>query len=169
MKREPTSGVVIGKVTNNKDPEGLGRIEVRFPWLGENAPRRWASVASIMAGGDRGAFFMPEKDDEVLLAFDQGDWDHAYIIGFLWNPVQKPPSHDERQRMIRSKNGHTIRLLDPSPELGNKGALIIEDAHGNTITMTNALMRINCVGRLEITGTSVSIQGREVVATLGDI
>ncbi|MCP4304299.1 MAG: hypothetical protein GY788_05355 [bacterium] len=160
MMRKPISGVVIGKVTNNKDPKGLGRIEVMFPWLAKDAPRRWAPVASIMAGGDSGAFFMPEKDDEVLLAFDQGDWDHAYVIGFLWNPKQKPPSRDERQRMIRSKNGHTIRFVDSTPVKGTKGALIVADGHGNVVTMTSGMMSIHSEGTLSITGKTVAINGR---------
>ena len=162
------SGVVIAKVTNPDDPEGQGRVEVNFPWLSEEN-KRWVSVASIMAGNDSGAFFMPVKDDEVLVAFDQGNFDHAYIIGFMWNPVHLAPSQDSRQRMIRSKNGHTIRFVDSTPVAGNKGALIIEDGHGNTITMTNTSLRFNCLGRIEIKGISVSIQGREVMPVGGVI
>lgn len=163
MKKQ-MSGVVIAKVTNPDDPEGQGRVEVNFPWLSEKN-KRWVSVASIMAGNDSGAFFMPVKHDEVLVAFDHGDFDHAYIIGFMWNPKQAAPSKDHRQRMIRSKNGHTIRFVDSTPVAGNKGALIIEDAHGNTVTMSNARLRLDCKGRIEINGFSVSIQGREVLGT----
>lgn len=162
------SGVVIAKVTNPDDPEGLGKVEVNFPWLSREN-RRWVSVASIMAGNDSGAFFMPEKDDEVLVAFDQGNFDHAYVIGFMWNPQQASPSQDYRERMIRSKNGHTIRFVDSTPVAGNKGALIIEDGHGNTITMTNSSMQFECIGRIEIKGISVSIQGREVAPVGGVI
>ena len=76
--------------------------------------------------------------------------------------MQRPPSTDERQRMIRSKNGHTIRFVDSTPTAGNKGALIIEDAHGNTITMTNGRVSIHSQGSLELTGASVTIQNRLV-------
>jgi uncharacterized protein involved in type VI secretion and phage assembly len=123
-----------------------------------------------MAGGDRGAFFMPEIDDEVILAFDQGLWDHPYVIGFLWNPKQRPPSPDERQRMIRSKNGHTIRFVDSTPVAGNKGALIIEDGHGSTIVMTNAQISINAIGALALNSTGdVTINGRLVRSAGGHI
>ncbi len=162
MIREATAGVVIGKVTDVEDPEGQGRIRVTFPWLEEGTTSRWASVASIMAGPDRGAFFMPEIDDEALLVFEHGDWDHPYVIGFLWNPVQQPPSRDERQRIIRSKNGHSIRFVDSTPIAGNKGALIIEDAHGNVITMTNEIVSIHSVGHLSIDATSCSLMKRPV-------
>src|SRR5262249_9570368 len=147
MNGGQTSGIVIGKVTKVRDDEGLGRIQVNYPWL-TGPEERWVSVASPMAGPDRGMFFMPEIDDEVILRFNQGNWDHPYVIGFLWNPVQNPPSTDERQRMIRSKNGHTIRLVDSTPASGNQGALIIQDAHGNLISMTNGRVVINAVGAL---------------------
>lgn len=168
MSARRTGGLVIGKVTAVRDPEKQGRIQVVYPWL-EDEEKRWIPVAAPMAGGDRGAFFMPEIDDEVILAFNHEDWDHPYAIGFLWNPTQMPPSGDERQRMIRSKNGHTIRFVDSTPASGNQGALIIEDAHGNVITMTNSRVTISSLGSLEILGASVTIQNRLVKPIGGPI
>lgn len=165
---QATPGVVVGKVAEVVDPEGLGRIKVRYPHMGDTRTD-WASVSSIMAGGDRGCFFMPNVDDEVLLAFQHGDWDHPFIIGFTWNPVQAPPSRDHRQRMIRSSNGHTIRFVDSTPNNGNRGAIIIEDAHGSVITLTNGLIRLHSEGRIELTANGVSIMGREVRKVGGPI
>lgn len=156
-----SGGVVIGKVTDVSDDQGLGRIRVRYAHLG-NTQTQWASVAAPMAGGDRGCFFMPEVDDEVLLSFQHGDFDHPFIIGFLWNPVQQPPTPDPRQRMIRSTNGHTIRFVDSSPSGGNQGALIIEDANGNVITLTNGVVHIHSQGHLELSGATIKIAGRMV-------
>jgi uncharacterized protein involved in type VI secretion and phage assembly len=165
MNHERIGGVVIGKVTGVKDKEQLGRIEVTYPWL--NGPvQRMVPVAAPMAGPDAGLFFMPDIDDEVMLAFDQGQFDHPYVIGFLWNAKQKPPSTDERERMIRSKNGHTIRFVDSTPVNGNQGALIIEDAGGNTIVMTNSHMTIKARGALVIDAASVTI-GTRVVRMIG--
>lgn len=161
MNNERTQGIVIGTVTGVKDPEGLGRIEVTYPWL-TGPVQRLVSVAVPMAGGDRGMFFMPEIKDEVLLAFDQGMFDHPYVIGFLWNPQAKAPSSDERQRMIRSKNGHTMRFVDSTAVAGNKGAVTIEDAHGNVIVLTNSHVTIKSRGAVVIEGASVTINGRLV-------
>ena len=169
MIREATAGVVIGKVAEVDDPEGLGRIKVTFPWLEEGTKSRWASVAAIMAGPERGGFFMPELDDEVLLAFEQGDWDHPYVIGFLWNPVQKPPSRDIKHRLIKSVNGHRVSFIDSPPNAGDKGALIIEDAHGNKIEMTNAKITIRGVGMLDIQAPTVTINGRVVAPSANPI
>lgn len=158
---EQSAGIVIGTVTKVDDEEGLGRIQVSYPWL-SGPEERWVPVAAPMAGGDRGVFFMPEVDDEVIVAFEHGQWDHPYVIGFLWNPIQPPPSADPRQRMIRSKNGHTIRFVDSTPSSGNQGALIIQDGHGNTIAMANGRVVITSRGALEIRGASVSIMNRPV-------
>src|SRR5262245_4717454 len=100
------NGVVTGLVTSVNDPKHQGRVKVHFPWLGEEHETDWTRIATLMAGPDRGAFFMPEVDDEVLLAFEHGDVRFPYVVGFLWNGKDRTPSTAVRERMIRSKNGH---------------------------------------------------------------
>lgn len=94
-------GVVIGIVTKNNDKADSYRVRVRFPWLehgGENDKpsdeSHWARIASFMAGeqggggdGPRGAYFMPEVGDEVLVAFEHGDIARPIVIGRLWSDV----------------------------------------------------------------------------------
>lgn len=82
---ERSAGVVLAVVTDVKDPEGLGRIKIRYPFL-DDGEQRWVPVGAPMAGDDRGVFVMPEIDDEAIVAFGHGMWDHPYVIGFLWNP-----------------------------------------------------------------------------------
>ena len=85
-------GVVVGIVTANQgDPDGLGRVKVRFPWLASDAESAWARIATLMAGNKRGSFFLPEVEDEVLVAFEHGDLRYPYILGALWNGKDKPP------------------------------------------------------------------------------
>jgi len=153
------NGVVIGIVKNLDDPKKLGRIEVAFPWLSETNKSYWARIATTMAGANRGTWFMPEKEDEVLVAFERDDPDHPYIIGFLWNGEDKPPSKQVRDRMIRSKNGHMIRFLDSTPNEGNLGGLVIEDGHGNRIVMANGKIKIKSTVVLEIEAPTICLQG----------
>jgi len=112
-------GVTVGIVTNIKDPEGLGRIKVKFPWLSEQDESYWARVVTPMAGKERGIYFLPEVEDEVLVIFEQGDIQFPYILGGLWNGTDKPPlSNDDGkndQRMLKSRSGHTI-ILDDTPD-----------------------------------------------------
>lgn len=163
-----SEGFVIGKVTDVTDPENQGRIQVSYPHL-DNTLTDWASVASIMAGTGRGCFFMPEIDDEVLVAPQQGDWNHPFIIGFVWNPVQMPPSADPRQRMICSTNQHKVIFLDSTPNQGNQGGIVIADAHGNMITMTDWGISIFSPGTIRIDACALNLLGRPVRASGGVI
>ncbi len=113
-------GVVIGIVTNNSDPENLCRVKVKFPWLSSDDESNWARMASPMAGKERGMTFLPEVDDEVLVAFEFGDINMPYVIGSLWNGVDIPPyGNDDGKnniRIIKSRSGHVIRLDDTDGE-----------------------------------------------------
>jgi uncharacterized protein involved in type VI secretion and phage assembly len=111
-------GVVTAVVTNNQDPDKRGRVRVRFPWLAkkEEGESWWARVAAPMAGNGQGAFFLPEVDQEVLVAFEQGDVRFPYVIGALWNANTPPPeTNDDGKNNIRSitsRSGAVIRFDD---------------------------------------------------------
>jgi uncharacterized protein involved in type VI secretion and phage assembly len=155
-------GVIVGVVKEVDDPDGEGRIQVEFPWMKGRTVTRWAGVAAAMAGANRGAFFMPEKDDEVLVAFDHGDVDQPFVIGFLWNGRDKPPSTAIKERMIRTLNGHAIRFLDSTVAGGDKGALIIEDGHKNRIVLSNGKITISSTAVLDLRAPTILINGRVV-------
>lgn len=152
------NGVVVGLVTNVNDPEKLGRVKVAFPWLEASYESDWTRIATLMAGDGRGSFFMPEVNDEVLLAFEHGDSRFPYVIGFLWNGKDKPPTEHVRDRMLKSKNGHTIRFLDSTPTAGDQGGIVIEDANHNVISLSNAQISIRSTGALVLEGASVLLR-----------
>lgn len=132
-------GVVVGVVTNNQDPDGLGRVKVKFPWLSEEDESYWARLATPMAGEKCGLFFLPEVDDEVLLAFEHGDVRFPYIIGALWNGKDQPPVNNQdgknNVRLIKSRSGHVIRLND---EDGKETIEIVDKNEKNSITVDTA-------------------------------
>lgn len=109
-------GVSVATVVQNQDPEGLGRVKVRFPWRENPDESHWARMAVPMAGGDRGAWFLPEVGDEVLVACDAERVEHPYVLGALWNGQAKPPQNNSDGkndiRMIRSRSGHEIIFDD---------------------------------------------------------
>ena len=160
------NGVVIGTVKSLDDPQQLGRIEVYFPWLSDTNKSHWARVATLMAGSGRGSWFMPEKDDEVLVAFEQGDTRFPYIVGFLWNGQDKPPRTDPHKRLIRSVNGHEIEIYDPNISSGDRGYIRLKDAHGNLIELANGRITISSKSGVEISAPSVAINGRPVALTI---
>ena len=112
----PQNGISIGVVSSLEDPENIGRVRVTFPHL-QNQESAWARLATLMAGGDRGARFVPEVGDEVLVALEQGDPRRPYILGALWSTVDRPPADDGNQaqnnwRYIKSRSGHVLRFDD---------------------------------------------------------
>jgi uncharacterized protein involved in type VI secretion and phage assembly len=119
-----------------------------------------------MSGRGRGAYYMPEIDDEVLVAFEHGDFAHPFVVGFLWNGADPPPSRERRLRLIHSVNGHEIALYDAEPKGGDRGFVRIRDAHGNTIELANGRLSITSVGSLQIKAPNVVINGR-LVAPVG--
>lgn len=151
-KQNKIQGVVIGVVTNNEDPDGMGRIKVKFPWLSDEDESNWARVASPMAGKERGIYFLPEVDDEVLVAFEHGDMRFPYIIGSLWNGSDSPPaSNDDGQnnvRMIKSRSGHVISLTD---EDGKEKIEIIDKSEANTIVIDTSENTITVTADKDIT------------------
>lgn len=82
--------LVIGVVTNNDDPEKMGRVRVKFPGLDERQEGWWARVASTAASGSRGLMMMPLVDDEVIVGFEHGDPRRPFVLGCLWNGTSKP-------------------------------------------------------------------------------
>ena len=139
-------GVVVGVITNNEDPDLMGRVKVKFPWLSDADESHWARIAAPMAGKERGVYFLPEVDDEVLVAFEHGDVRFPYILGSLWNGKEAPPAKNEDGknsiRVIKSRSGHVIRLNDEDGkekieiiDKSEKNSIIFDTAE-NTITIT---------------------------------
>jgi uncharacterized protein involved in type VI secretion and phage assembly len=140
-------GVMVGVVTNNQDPEGLGRVKVRFPWFSNEDESDWARIAAPMAGKERGIYFLPEVDDEVLVAFEHGDVRFPYVLGALWNGQDAPPAKNDdgknNLRVIKSRSGHLIRLNDEDGKetieiVDKQKNSIVFDTANDTITITTS-------------------------------
>jgi uncharacterized protein involved in type VI secretion and phage assembly len=140
MRGKRIEGIVLGIVTNNQDPEKVGRVKIKFPWLADSDESYWARVATVMAGKDRGTFFLPEVDDEVLVAFDHGDINHPYVLGSLWNGEDMPPETNANGknniRKIKSRSGHEIIFDDNDEE--RKGKIEIHTKAGHTIVLDDS-------------------------------
>ena len=162
-------GVAIGIVTNNKDPQGLGRVKLTLPWMSDDAESNWARIAAPMAGNGRGCYFLPEVGDEVLVAFEHGSPEFPYILGALWNGKDKPPVSNQdgknNVREIKSRNGNVIRLTDTDGaeqieiiDKSTKNSIVIR-TKDNTITIAaDADISIQSKnGKLKLSGKGVEI------------
>src|SRR3974390_1206682 len=115
------AGVAVAVVTQNRDPDGLARVTVRFPWYENPNENYWARLAVPMAGQGQGTYFLPEIGQEVLVAFDRGDVRFPYVVGALWNGKEGPPTTNsdgkKDRRVIPPREGHWLLFDDGSKGL----------------------------------------------------
>jgi uncharacterized protein involved in type VI secretion and phage assembly len=159
-------GVYVARVTDFRDPESRGRVKIALPGMSDEDGGRfeaWARLATLFAGNNRGSWFVPEVDDEVLVAFDSGDPRHPFVIGSLWAggnqvpaPIDGAGSND--RKIIRSRAGVQITLDDrPGHE-----ELLLETPGGQTISLKGG------DGTVEFTdgqGSSVRLDSSGVTIT----
>ncbi len=174
-------GVVVGLVTNINDPDGMGRIKVKFPWLptdgGAEIESTWARIAAPMSGKERGFFFLPEVDDEVLVAFEHDDPRFPYIVGGLWNKKDTPPlttsdavaSGKVKQRIIKSTSGHVIILDDTSgsekitiQDKTGKNDIIITSSDNSMLIETDNEITIKAKKTITVKGEDINMSGKNV-------
>ena len=164
-------GVSTAIVTNNQDPDDLGRVKMKYPWFSDQNESDWARIAAPMAGKDRGMFILPEVGDEVLVAFEMGDMRFPYVLGTLWNARDKPPEKNSdgknNKRLLKSRTGHIIRLDDTDGD----GKIEILDSSGkNSIVITTKDNKITIQADSDITIQSangklkIDAQGVEIVS-----
>lgn len=136
---EGIKGVAIAVVTNNQDPENEGRVKLKYPWRNDEDESQWARVITFMAGNEMGGYFLPQVNDEVLVAFEKGDINYPYVIGSLWSGKMKPPENnsdgENNRRLIKSRSGHKIILDDKN---GSEKIEIVDKTEKNLITIDTA-------------------------------
>jgi uncharacterized protein involved in type VI secretion and phage assembly len=123
------AGVAAGTVSRNDDPDGLARVKLKLPWRGDDFETDWVRIVAPMAGGDRGAYFVPEVGDEVLVAFDRDDIRYPYVLGGLWSRTDQPPEKNSNNqndiRIIKTRKGHILKFDD-----GAQAKILIQFSDG---------------------------------------
>ncbi len=193
---------VVGVVTDNKDPDKkLGRVKVKLPYIaGAGAESGgiqtdWARLVVPGGGATRGVYYLPEVNDEVLVAFEQGDINRPYVLGGLWNGTDAPPKGNNvivgadgkvNQRIIQSRTGHIITLDDTDSkqmvtvvtqgghkltmdDTSGSPSIKVVDSSGNNslvIDTTSNKITITATGNIELNATQdVKITGMNITLT----
>lgn len=183
-------GVYPALVVDIKDPDAQGRVKVKLPWLADSdgaACELWARLVTMMAGNNRGTWFIPDSNDEVLVAFEAGDARRPYVLGALWNGQDKAPesmdgSGNNYRKVIRSRNGVKVTLDDQDGQEqlvletpgGQKvtlkdgpGAIEIVDSNGNSIKLESAGVTINASAKVTVQASQVSVAAGMVQVDAG--
>lgn len=176
-------GVAVGIVTNNNDQEGdTGRVKVKFPWLSDSDESAWAPVLGIGAGNQRGFYVLPEVNDEVLVAFANGDFNQPYVLGGVWNGKDKPPqpvgqavsSSGVEVREFKTRVGHVLRFTDKAGsekieliDKTKKNSIVIEAA-ANKITITaDGPILVESKQDVKLKGPTVTVEAETKLALKG--
>jgi phage protein D/phage baseplate assembly protein gpV len=164
--------IAVAVVTDNQDPENMNRVKLKYPAFSDQDSSYWARIATPSAGKERGFQFLPEIDDEVLVAFEQGDINQPYVIGSLWNGKDAPPqsaSDAKDKRMIRSRSGHVIVLDDTS----GSEKIIIKDKTGSNVVQIDSSsneMKISMEGETKIIAKGkISLESDQEVSIKGQM
>jgi uncharacterized protein involved in type VI secretion and phage assembly len=159
-------GVYPALVSDIKDPDGQGRIKITLPWSPDTGSGRyeaWGRVATLMGGNNRGSWFIPDVNDEVLVVFEGGDPKRPYIIGGLWNGSDAPPASmdgagNNYLKVLRSRNGVKITLDDTD----GQEKLILETPGGQKMTMKDGPGSVEIV---DSNGNSVKLETSGITVT----
>lgn len=182
-------GVYPALVVDLVDPDQQGRVKVRLPWSPDDNGglyEVWARLATLMAGNNRGVWFIPDLDDEVLVVFEGGDPRRPYVIGALWNGQDAPPERmdsagDNNIKSIVSRQNIRITLDDsPGQETltlqtpqqtivlrdGDR-TVEITDANGNSVTLDASGITLNTAAKVTVNGSTVEVSAGMVTVNAG--
>jgi uncharacterized protein involved in type VI secretion and phage assembly len=183
-------GVFPALVVDIKDPDGQGRVKITLPWSPDTNGSRyeaWARLATMMAGNNRGSWFIPDTNDEVLVVFEAGDPRRPYVIGGLWNGSDSPPESmdgggNNYKKVLRSRNGVKITLDDNDGREqlvletpgGQKltmkdgpGSVEIVDSNGNSIKLETSGITVTASAKVTINAAQVEVSAGMVTVNAG--
>lgn len=187
----PIHGLQIGKVVQlQEDPEGENRILVRLPIIDNSANGVWARVATLDAGENRGSFFLPEIDDEVIVGFLNDDPREAIVLGMVNSSAKPAPieaQDDNHEKAIVTRSGMRVHFHDETKTItidtpeGNKVVLdedttsiTVQDQNDNSIVLNDAgiVMKspfdiaIEADGKIDVkAGADITIGGVNIKAS----
>ena len=164
------NGVYTAIVTSNVDPQNSGRVKVRVPAIAPPSAEVWARVATLTAGKNRGSWFMPDVNVEVLVAFEAGDARRPFVLGALWSSTAPPPETVDAtntRKTLRSRNGVKLTMNDQT----GHDSFIIETPGGQKITLKDGPSTIEITDnngnsvRLGMDGVTVKAAAKVIIST----
>ena len=183
-------GAYPATVTDVRDPDSQGRVKVRLPWMPDNEGGGydvWARLATMMAGANRGTWFIPDVGDEVLVVFEGGDARRPYVVGALWNGKDSPPEQmdgagnnskksitsrrDIRITLDDTEGGETLTLKTPmgqTIEMKDGGITIeIKDVSGNSVKLEPSGITVTAAAQVKVQCATMEVSAGMVTVNAG--
>ncbi len=183
-------GVYPCLVTDIRDPDGQGRVKVTLPWSPDTGGGRyeaWARLATFMGGNNRGSWFVPDVNDEVLVVFEGGEPRRPYVIGGLWNGRDKPPQSMDgagknEAKVLRSRNGVKVTLEDKDGQeklvletpggqrltlKDGPGTVELVDSNGNSLKLETSGVTLTAAAKLNLKASTIEVSAGMVTVNAG--
>jgi uncharacterized protein involved in type VI secretion and phage assembly len=190
LERKRLYGVYPAEVKRITDPPQQGYVKVRLPWSPDNSSTGyevWARLAVLMAGNDRGTWFIPDEGDEVLVMFEGGDPRRPYVIGALWNGRDTPPEamdsagNNYRKAIVSRRNiritlddtegQETLTVETPGGQQivlqDGAGSVEIRDSNNNAIRLEPAGITLTTPSTLTIKASTIEVNAGMVTVNAG--
>jgi uncharacterized protein involved in type VI secretion and phage assembly len=173
-------GVYPALVTDLTDPDKQGRVKVKLPWspdTGSESYEVWARLAVLMAGNNRGTWYIPDVNDEVLVSFEGGNPRRPYVVGALWNGADAPPEQmdgagQNQLKTICSREGIRITMDDTPGAVkltietpGGHSVVLddgsitvtVQDSSGNSIKMEPSGITVTTSAKLTVNASTAEV------------
>lgn len=175
-------------VTDIQDPDSQGRVKVSLPWSPDTSGGKyevWARLATLFAGNNRGSWFIPDVDDEVLIVFEAGDPRYPCVIGGMWNGKDAPPESmdsSNNKKVIRSRNGVKVTLDDQNGQeqliletpggctvtlKDGPGSVEMKDSNGNSVKLESAGITLTTSAKVTINASQLEVSAGMVSVSAG--
>jgi uncharacterized protein involved in type VI secretion and phage assembly len=155
--------LVVAIVTDNKDPDKLGRVKVRYPTLAENVESGWARIVRGASGKERGAVALPEVNDEVIVAFENGDVRRPFVLGALFNGKDTPGAD-----LVKPDSSFAARF-PRDLDVATKAAVIVAADKGMTVTASKGPIEITASKEMKLTASKGGPPSAMTIETTGQI
>lgn len=181
------NGVFPAVVMDNVDPENLGRVKVQLSQVegsGKPGNESWARLATLKPGKNQDSWSIPDKNDEVLVAFEAGDSRRPYVIGSLWKGFSSPPEMDtdSHKKHLCSCNGVNITISEQSGQESfiietpggqrvtlkdGPGLVEITDSNGNSVTLETNGILVNASAKVTVNASTIEVNSGMVSVNAG--
>lgn len=155
------SQLVLGVVTNNDDPERMGRVRISYPALGPDVEGAWARIATAAAGEERGLLMLPVVGEEVLVGFEHDDTTRPYVLGSLFNGRDTPGDS-----LVQDHDGSFAVKSDTKIYLESGDDVTIKSGKALVVEVSDKAS-ITAMQPVEVAGQSVTIKGNTEVKLEG--
>ena len=173
--RMPVAHAMLAEVTDNADPENLGRVQVQFAWQkSRNKTTNWIRVRSLDAGSsetvskNRGFVFVPEIGDQVMVDFELGDPCRPYVSGSMFHKNNGEGGNaDNHIKTIVTRSGHTLEFND---DKNGDWGITLKDANKNIIHINSKeqTIEITAPKTISLNAENIRLNAKEDINIVAD-